>query len=585
MGVAEIVSLLCGVALFLFGMSLMGDGLKRVSGNKLEPVLYRLSGTPLKGMALGAGVTAVIQSSSATSVMAVGFVNSGMMLVRQAISVILGALLGTSITGWVVCLSYIEGASGLKSLLSSATLTGAVAVAGILLRMFSKKRGLRYLGDIMMGFAVLMVGMSTMSGAVSGLGDKPWFTSMLSSMSNPVAGILVGTVFCALLQSASAAVGIIQALSVTGAMTLDAALPLLLGINIGASLPVLLSALGAGVDGKRTALSYLVASTMGVMACASLFYIADAIFRFSFMDMVMDPVSLALANTLFRLVMVLLLIPFTDVLEALVNLLVPERAAGEDNPAVRLEERFINHPALAIEQSRLTIFDMALRTEEAMILALKLLDNYTEAGFQEVKELEEVGDRYEDALGSYLARLTGRELTEQQNREVSIILHTLSDFERISDHALNVAKNAAEIHEKQIHFSEDALKERKVLIDAVLEILHMTMTTFQNNDLETATRVEPLEIVVDELCDELKLRHVDRLQQGLCTIENGFVWNDLVTNLERVSDHCSNIAVALLELEEGEFDTHRYLSRVKEKLSPDFQRCCEEYRAKYVLDE
>ncbi len=583
MGVAEIVSLLCGVALFLFGMSLMGDGLKRVSGNKLEPVLYRLTGTPLRGMVLGAGVTAVIQSSSATSVMAVGFVNSGMMRVRQAISVILGALLGTSITGWVVCLSYIEGASGLKSLVSSATLTGSVAVAGIILRMFSKKRQRQHLGDILLGFAVLMVGMSTMSGSVSGLGDRPWFTSMISSMSNPLAGILVGTVFAAILQSASAAVGIVQALSVTGAMTLEAALPLLLGINIGASLPVLLSALGAGVDGKRTALSYLVASTVGVMVCASLFYIADAIFRFAFMDMVMDPVSLALVNTLFRLVMILLLAPFTDVLEALVELMVPAAAVKEDDPALRLEERFLAHPALAIEQSRRTIFDMSVKAEEAVTKAIALLDEYSEDGVEEVKALEALGDRYEDALGSYLARLTGRELMEQQSREVSIILHTLSDFERISDHARNIAESAAEIHDKQIHFSEASVQEGTVLTNAVLEILHMAGEAFRNGDLDAAVRVEPLEIVVDELCDEVKLRHVDRLQQGLCTIENGFVLNDLVTNFERVSDHCSNIAVAMIELDEGAFDTHRYLSRVREKSSPEFHRACEEFRTRFAL--
>ena len=580
MGVSEIISLLSGVAMFLFGMTLMGDGLKRVSGNKLEPILFRLSGTPVKGILLGTGVTAVIQSSSATSVMVVGFVNSGMMKVRQAISVILGAILGTSITGWVICLSYIDGASGLSSLLSTATLTGVIAVVGIILRMFSKNQTHHHIGDIMMGFAVLMFGMSSMSGAVSGLGDQPWFTGMLTSMTLPMLGILAGLLFSALLQSASAAVGIVQALSVTGAMTLGSALPLLMGIAIGASVPVLLSALGANTDGKRTAVSYLVASFMGVMVFASLFYIGDAMFRFPFLAMTMDPFSLALTNTILRLAILCLLAPFTDVLEAVASLIVPEKHSRED-PALRLEDRFLGHPALAIEQSRQTICDMAEKTESAMTEAIGLLSRYTEAGFEKVRELETAGDHYEDALGSYLVKLTGRELTERQSQAASVFLHTLSDFERISDHALNIAKSTREIHDKEIDFSQDASHELSVMTDAVRETLRVTVEAFVSADLSLAQQVEPLEEVVDDLCDELKLRHVDRLQKGQCTISHGFVFNDLITNFERVSDHCSNIAVAMIELEGGSFDTHEYL--VKEKRSPDFERYFREYKARYAL--
>ena len=583
MGISEIISLLSGVALFLFGMTLMGDGLKRVSGNKLEPILFRLSGTPLRGIALGAGVTAVIQSSSATSVMVVGFVNSGMMKVRQAISVILGAILGTSITGWVICLSYIDGTSGLSSLLSTATLTGVIAVAGIILRMFSKNQTHHHIGDIMLGFAVLMFGMSSMSGAVSSLGQQPWFTQLLTTMTHPMLGILVGLAFSAVLQSASAAVGIVQALSVTGAMTLGSALPLLMGIAIGASVPVLLSALGADTDGKRTAVSYLVASFMGVMVCASLFYIGDAMFRFPFLANVMDPFSLALTNTILRLAILCLLAPFTDVLEAVAALFVPKKQTEAD-PALRLEERFLAHPALAIEQSRLTICDMAKKTEEAIREAAGLLTRYSEAGFQRVQELEGAGDRYEDALGSYLVKLTGPELMERQSREASIFLHTLSDFERISDHALNIAKNAKEIHDKQLVFSEDAMHELSVMTQAVGETIRVTVEAFVSEDLALAGQVEPLEEVVDDLCDELKLRHVDRLQKGQCTIAHGFVFNDLITNYERVSDHCSNIAVAMIELEGGSFDTHDYLGKVKEKRSPDFERYYRDYKARYALD-
>ncbi len=582
MSISDIIALLSGIALFLFGMSLMGDGLKKVSGNKLEPILFRLSGTPLRGIALGAGVTAVIQSSSATSVMMVGFVNSGLMKVRQAISVILGAILGTSITGWVICLGYIDSGSGLSSLLSTSTLTGIIAVIGIILRMFGKKRVHKSVGDIMMGFAVLMFGMSTMSGSVKGLGEQPWFKDLLSTMTQPIVGIMIGLLFSALLQSASAAVGIVQAMSVTGAMTLGSALPLLMGITIGAALPVLLSALGANTAGKRTAFSYLVASFMGVMVCASIFYIADAMFRFSFLKMTMDPFSIAFTNTVLRLAILALLAPFIDVLEAVSVSLVPERNAEAD-PALRLEERFLSHPALAIEQSRLTICEMAGKTEEAMKAAAKLLSAYSEAGFDYVQKLEDEGDRYEDALGTYLVKLTGRDLSESQGKAASVFLHTLSDFERISDHARNIARSASEIHEKNMSFSEDAQHELSVMAAAVLETMRITRKAFDSNDLELAGQVEPLEEIVDDLSDELKLRHVERLQKGRCTIANGFVFNDLITNFERVSDQCSNIAVAMIELSSGSFETHEYLDEVKEKRTRDYEKWLEVYRAKFSL--
>ncbi|MBO4885872.1 MAG: Na/Pi cotransporter family protein, partial [Clostridia bacterium] len=571
MDVSHVISLCSGIALFLFGMTLMGDGLKSVAGNRLELVLYRLSSTTFRGMLLGTGVTAVIQSSCATSIMVVGFVNAGMMKLRQAIGVILGAILGTSITGWIISLSYIEGSSGVLSLLSTATLTGVVAVIGVFLRVFSKKKEQRHIGDILMGFAVLMFGMSTMSGAVSGLGEQPWFTGTLSSLSNPVLGILVGTVFTAILQSASAAVGIVQALSVTGAMTFEAALPLLMGVAIGAAFPVLLSALGANTDGKRTAAVYLVAGIVSVMVCAALFYISDAILRFPFLQTVMNPFSLALVNTILRFAMMVLLLPFTDVLEALVCLLIKDKQAQADQVTVRLEERFLGHPALAVEQSRLTIIDMAERAREALSAALSLTANYTKEGFEEVEHMESDCDRYEDALGSYLVKLTGRELTRRQNEDVSKYLHTLTDFERISDHALDIAHSAAEIHEKNIDFSDDATRELSVLSAAVREIVRLTTEAFEKNDLTLAARVEPLEELIDQLCEDSKRRHVERLQQGRCTIQQGFVFNDVLTGIERVGDHCSNIAVAMMELEEDAFDTHAGVRRIRDAQSMDFQ--------------
>ena len=583
MDISQIISLGSGIALFLFGMTLMGDGLKRVAGNQLELVLYRLSSTTFRGVLLGTGVTAVIQSSCATSVMVVGFVNAGMMKLRQAIGVILGAILGTSITGWIISLSYIEGSSGILSLLSTATLTGIVAMIGVFLRVFSKKKEQQHLGDILMGFTVLMFGMSVMSNAVSDLGKQPWFTGTLATLSNPVLGILAGTLFTGILQSASAAVGIVQALSITGAMSFESALPLLMGVAIGAAFPVLLSALGANADGKRTAAVYLVAATISVIVCAALFYLAEAFIQFPFVKTIMNPFSLAFVNTVLRLAMVLLLLPFTDALEKLVRLIVKEKPQEADQLTVRLEERFLSHPALAVEQSRLTIVDMAERAREALSAALSLTANYSREGFAEVEKMESDCDKYEDALGSYLVKLTGRELTRRQNEDVSKYLHTLTDFERISDHALNIAQSAQEIHEKKIDFSDQATRELSVLSAAVREIVRLTTEAFEKSDLSLASRVEPLEELIDQLCDESKRRHIERLQQGNCTIRQGFVFNDVLTSIERVSDHCSNIAVAMLELEEDAFDTHAGLRRIKEAQSLSFQIAYEDYAARFTL--
>ena len=569
--------------MFLFGMGLMGDGLKKVSGSRLEPILYRLSSTTFRGVLLGTGVTAVIQSSCATAVMVVGFVNAGMMKVRQGIGVILGAILGTSITGWVICLSYLDGAGGVAELVSTATLTGLVAVVGIGLRMFAKKKVSRYIGDILMGFAVLMTGMSVMSSSVEGLGRMAWFIDALTKMSHPVIGILVGTLFTALLQSASAAVGIVQALSVTGAMSFETSLPLLLGIAFGASAPVLFSAIGANVEGRRAALVYPVATGFGVVVCACLFYAANRVFPFPFMDRTMNPFSLAAVNSVLRFIMVVLLLPFTNVIETLVSALVPDRPEENGAPVIQLEERFLAYPALAIEQSKLTINDMSQVSEKSLLTALSLIFDYSEEGFEQVKKLEDDGDTYEDSLGTYLIRVTGREMTVQQNEEVSKYLHTLSDFERISDHALNLAESARELHEKGLSFSPNAQKELDVLFAAVRQIVSMTMTAFCEEDLPLAGRVEPLEEVVDELCDQMKLNHVERLQQGICTIKQGFVFNDIVTNCERVSDHCSNIAVAMIELSGDAFRTHTYVHALQEKETPEFRQAYEEYCNRFAL--
>ena len=585
MSITNLISLLSGIALFLFGMALMGDGLKKVAGNKLEVILFQLTGSPLKGFLLGTGVTAVIQSSSATSVMVVGFVNSGMMRVRQAISIVMGAILGTSITGWIICLSDLGGGGGWIDLFSTATLTGIISVVGIVLRMFSKSQTKRHIGDILMGFAVLMFGMSAMSGAVSPLRSDPTFLRILTTFSNPMLGILFGTLFTCVLQSASAAVGILQALASTGVIDFSMALPIIMGIAIGAALPVLLSAIGANVDGKRTAMVYLVVEVVGVIFWAAAFYLVNAFVHFDFMSMTMSSVSIAFVNTLFRFVKVVILLPFIDVIEKVVDLLVKDKPvqAETTDETIRLEERFIQHPALAIEQSRITINSMAAEAQENLAEAVRLLHHYSDEGYRTVVEMEQVVDRYEDRLGSYLVKLTGQELSSKQNEDASKFLHTISDFERISDHALNIAQTAKEMREKSIVFSDDALRELAVLESALAEIVHITVNAFIRNDLSLASRVEPLEELIDDLCDELKLHHVDRLQKGHCTLLNGFLFNDLLTNYERVADHCSNIAVAMIELESDSFDTHEYLSSIKEMKSDTYERYYEEYSQQYHL--
>ena len=586
MGVSNILELLGGVALFLFGMALMGDSLKKVAGNKLELILFRLSSTPLKGILLGTGVTAVIQSSSATSVMVVGFVNSGMMKVRQAIGVVMGAIIGTSITGWIICLSDLGGgASGWLELLSTDTLTAVIAVIGIILRMFSGSSTKKHVGEILLGFAVLMFGMKAMSNSVYELRSSETFINMLTTFSNPLLGILLGLIFTSVIQSASAAVGILQALAITGAIRFDIALPIIMGIAIGAAVPVLLSALGANADGKRTALSYLLVDTLGVIVFSAIFYSLDAVIGFSFMSVSMTAVSLAFLNTVFRFVIVLLLAPFIPQLEKLGRFLIREKSAGgeELQDFDRLEERFLDHPSLAVEQSRLTVNAMAEKAKENLFDAFALIDAYSEDGFDHVNQLEDIVDKYEDKLGTYLIHVTTRELNSEQNGTIGKFLHTINDFERISDHALNIAECAKELHDKEIAFSEQGKKELNVLISAVSEIVGTAVGAFADNDIERAYRVEPLEELIDNLCDEMKMHHIDRLQKGICTLHHGFVFNDLLTNLERVSDHCSNIAVAMIELESDNFDAHEYINSLIEVRSHCFDEYYAEYSSKYVL--
>lgn len=586
MGIAEVLSLLGGVALFLFGMSLMGDSLKMVAGSKLEVVLYRLSGTQLKGILLGTGVTAVIQSSSATSVMVVGFVNSEMMKVRQAIGIIMGAIIGTSITGWIICLSDIGGnTSGWMELLSTETLTSVVALIGIILYMFSGDMSRRHVGGILMGFAVLMFGMKAMSGAVSGLKDDENFIRILTDFSNPILGIIVGMAFTSVLQSASAAVGILQALAITGAVSFEVAFPIIMGIAIGAAVPVLLSAMGASADGKRTALSYLIIDLFGVIIVSVIFYAVNAFVHFDFMSRTMTAVSIAFVNTLFRVVIVMILAPMTGLIEKFVSLFVKddrERLKGLRDMDL-LEERFLTHPALSIEQSRQVINSMARCVVKNVTDALSLVDKYTKDGFAEVQKEEELVDRYEDKLGTYLVQITRLELTKQQNIMVGKYLHSITDFERMSDHALNIAECAQEMHDKKLNFSKYATHELSVLRSAVSEIVALAVKAFVEDDLSVAYRIEPLEEKIDSLCDEMKLHHINRISDGTCTLQLGFVFNDLLTNLERMADHCSNIGVAMIELASGALETHDYYNKLMEETTDQFKESFAKYDAKFKL--
>ena len=584
MDISSVVILLGGVAMFLFGMSLMGDGLKKVAGNRLELILYRLSSTPLRGILLGTGVTAVIQSSSATSVMVVGFVNSSMMRLRQAISVIMGAVIGTSITGWVICLSAVggDGASAALKLLSTEGLSAMVAIAGILIRMISKKKSMLHIGDILMGFAVLMFGMKTMSGAVSGLKEDPGFIALLTDFSNPFLGILVGFVFTAILQSASASVGILQALSSTGVISFDTALPIILGIAIGASVPVLVSGAGSSREGKQAAFSYLVIEATRVILFATVFYVLNAILHFSFMSMTMNMFLVALVNTLFRLSTILVLAPCIPLFEKLMVRLVPAdpEAEAQTEDMKRLEERFLAYPTLAVEQTRLTINKMASLTQESLTDAITLLTDYSDKGLEKVRNLEGIVDRYEDKIGSYLLRLTGQEMTETQNKAVSQYLRAITDLERISDHALNIAERAEEIHEKKIRFSDKGWREMENLTNAIQRIVSLTFDSFLGDDIETAYQVEPLEQIIDRICRKMREKHASRLQKGKCTIIGGYVFNDLISDFERVSDHCSNIAIVLVELMDNALDVHE----MSEAMHQEHVHHFEEYYAGFAAD-
>ena len=581
-----ILSLLCGVALFMYGMSLMGDGLKSVAGDKLESFLYRMTNTPIKGILLGTVVTSIIQSSSATTVMVVGFVNSGMMKLLQAISIILGANIGTSITGWILCLSYIEGTGGMTKLLSSATIAAVAAISGMLLRMLSKRSVHRNLGSILMGFAILMTGMQMMSAAVSPLRESAAFTKTLTMFSNPFLGILLGIGMTAVLQSASASIGILQALSVTGILSFSTAFPVILGIGVGASCPVLISAIGANKNGQRSAIVYLLINVFGMLLWGIGFYALNAALHFSFMEMTVGPVMIAFVNSLVRVVVGVLLLPFINGMKQLVCLLIkdsPEDLEEQQDNADfdLLEERFLATPALALGQSSRVIQGMARKVRKNSGRALNLVQEYSEKKFDKIQRKEDLIDKYESKVGAYLMALSKKELNSQQTRQTTADLRVIGDLERIGDYAAGISQIAKQINEENITFSQDARQDLNVMIGAEREIINETVRAYCEYDLETAMQIKPFSAAISSLCEILRARHIGRLRRGECDMRQGALFTELLNCFERIGSHCVAISGLVRRSFQTNPDYHVHTLKARELSEEEYNRFYNEFLDKY----
>ena len=581
----SILTLLGGLAMFLYGMQVMGDGLAKVSGGKLERILENLTSSPIKAVLLGAAVTAVIQSSSATTVMVVGFVNSGIMRLSQAVGVIMGANIGTTATSWILSLAGIESENFFIRLLKPTSFAPILALIGIVLLMFVKNQKKKDIGMIMIGFAVLMFGMESMSGAVKPLADVPEFTNIMTAFSNPLFGVLAGTILTAIIQSSSASVGILQALCMTGAVPYSVALPIIMGQNIGTCVTALLSAIGANKNAKRAAMVHLYFNLIGTAIFMAGFYAINAVIGFSFFSDAANPAGIATLHSTFNITATIILLPFSRVLEKLACLTIKDKkedvaVSAEDKEFMILESRFLEKPAFALEQSRNAARNMANDSHKALFTAMKLIDNYSEEQAACVEAMESKVDRYEDELGTYLVKLSHKDLSEADSHSLSIMLHCIGDFERISDHAVNLMESAQELAKKGLHFSDKAKAELKILENAVHDVVDTAYEVFDKQDVSLAEKIELLEEVVDELSKEVKRRHVQRLRTGECTIEMGFILSDITTSLERIADHCSNIGVCVTQVREDLYDTHSHLDTVKDS---SFYRELEEVREKYQL--
>lgn len=588
MDIFSVLTMVGGLALFLYGMQVMGDGLAKVSGGKLERILENLTSNPIKAVLLGAGVTAVIQSSSATTVMVVGFVNSGIMKLNQAVGIIMGANIGTTVTSWILSLSGLQGDNVFVKLCKPSSFSPLLAVIGVIFLLFIKDEKKKDIGAIMVGFAVLMFGMETMSDAVKPLANVPEFTGILTAFSNPVLGMIAGAVLTAIIQSSSASVGILQALCVTGAVSYGVAIPIIMGQNIGTCVTALLSSIGATKNAKRAAMVHLYFNIIGTVVFMVLFYTVNAVVGFSFLGTATNAAGIAVIHSLFNVFATMLLLPFGKGLEKLACLTIrddvqPAEVEEERKELQLLDSRFLEKPAFAMEQSVHVANKMAEESKRTLFTAMDLLWNYTEDGAKKVGELENLVDQYEDELGTYLVKLSRQNLSVHDSHTLSIVLHCIGDFERISDHAINIMEAAQEMHDKKLIFSPKAEEELKVFSRAVQDIVEKAYAVFRDQNEKLAQKVEPLEAVVDELNQEVKKRHIRRLREGKCTIELGFILSDITTSLERVADHCSNIAVCVTQVREDTYDTHGYLNSVKNEDSEIFRGLVLEEEEKYLL--
>ncbi len=585
MDIFDVLTMLGGLALFLYGMHTMGEGLTKVSGGRLERILEKLTSNPVKAVLLGAMVTAVIQSSSATTVMVVGFVNSGIMKLNQAIGIIMGANIGTTITAWILSLSGIESDSLFMQFLKPSNFAPVLALVGIVFIMFFNSQKKKDIGMILIGFAVLMFGMDTMSGAVKPLADVPEFTGILTMFSNPVLGMLAGAFLTAVIQSSSASVGILQALCATGSITYGTAFPIILGQNIGTCVTALISSIGASKNARRAALVHLYFNIIGTTVFMILFYSINAVVSFDFFEDVAGAAGIAVIHTIFNVFATLILLPFARGLEKLAYISIREDEDEKEKKEMGslLDERFLEQPAFAMERCRQVAAAMAELSQRALTEAISLITKYDEKKAKTVYQMEDEVDRYEDLLGSYLVKLSSRNLTEKDSRSLSTILHCIGDFERISDHAINIEESARKFYDQKLKFSEKAVGEVQVFTRAVSDILNLSIRVFEEEDDVLAKDIEPLEEVVDRLNKKMKKRHVKRLQNGKCNIETGLILSELATNFERVADHCSNIGVCVIQIKEDSFDTHEYLDTLDKGEDTYFNQKYKEYKNIYKL--
>jgi phosphate:Na+ symporter len=588
MDVFNVLTMLGGLALFLYGMNLMGEGLKKASGGRLEKILEKLTSSTIRGVLLGAGVTAVIQSSSATTVMVVGFVNSGIMTLDRAVGIIMGANIGTTITSWILSLAGIEGSSFWVKILKPSSFSPILAMIGVILLLFSKKDKQKDAGMILVGFAILMTGMETMSGAVKPLANVPEFTNLLLMFRNPILGMLAGALLTAVIQSSSASVGILQALCATGAVSYGAAIPIIMGQNIGTCVTALLSSIGAKKNAKRTAFVHLYFNLIGTIVFMAVFYAVNRVVPFEFLADAAGATGIAAVHTVFNVAATLLWLPFHTVLVRLAELTIrdgkqEERTDGALECLQALDDRFLSNPALAIEQCRTACARMAAITKKTMQMAIAQLEYYDAAQCDLVRENEDIIDQYEDRLGTYLIQIAHSELQSRDSHTLSVLLHSIGDLERISDHAVAIVHAAQEVQEKRLSFSDSARSELRVISRAVTEIVFLTMDALKSWNLRLAEEVEPLEEVIDEIGDTIKKRHIDRLRDGTCTMELGFILSDLLTSYKRVADHCSNISVCLIQAEHDEFGRHAYLNSLKDQDNRQFQKSVQIFSERYQL--